>query len=254
MVLCRLFPGVMLLILAVLYFMKTFQNSRCTRQRDIKGTNRSKDQTSKEDHLDSVLEYTDDERGFVTDRPILHSQEGRSETNTLHSQKESGVVTNTLHSQDLPDLLQNHRNRHNEQHIIQDQGDLNTKQLNNTQTQEKPLPESTSISSDTGQNSKHPPDGTHDSNLESKPVIKPKQKERDKHLVLQSPSLLRFLTGASPDITDEEAVTMVTMVSSQRTEAEDEEFYPNRGDPLSDIETESVGAAAGFEWDPDNRG
>ncbi len=242
----------MLLILAVLYFIKTFQNSSCTRQRDIKGANTSKDQSSKEDHPYSALEYTDEEQDTTTERPILHSQEGSSETITLHSHEESGVVTNTLHSRELPDLLQNHGNTHNEQHIIPDK--------------EKPLPGSTSISSDTGQNSEHlanqtydpklelKPDGTHGSNLESKPDIKPKPTERDKSLILQSPLLLRFLKGASPDVTDEEAVTLVTMVSSQRTEAEDEEFYPNRGDPLSDIETESVGAAAGFEWDPDNRG
>ncbi len=184
----------------------------------------NKEPSAKDDHPPSVLEYTDEERTPIIDRPIIHSQE-------------------------LPDLLQNHGNA--EKQTIHAEESHNVEPPKSTLKTETHTPESANILTDTEQDTKHPPIETGHSEVQLNHKDKPK--ERDKTLNIRSPTLLRFLKGATPP-DDGDGEEKVTLVSSERSEGEDEEFYPNRGDPFSDVETESIGAAAGFEWDPDNRG
>ena len=86
----------------------------------------------------------------------------------------------------------------------------------------------------------------------------PKQESKPKWM-LKSPSrsslsLREFLKSSKLGGCEEETVTMISSVGDDSEEEEGEHYYDDPGNTFCESDVESLGAAAGFEWDPDNRG
>ena len=92
-------------------------------------------------------------------------------------------------------------------------------------------------------------------NKDTKQENKPKW--TDKNTSRSSLSLRELLKSSKLGGYKEETVTMISSVGNESDEEEDEDagdYYGDASNAFSDSDVESLGAAAGFEWDPDNRG